>query len=214
MIPSLTLCCSCLAVAQLVFKGAVRSELAHDTGQLLVQLHVVRILEWAGTFKFIMYTPATSSRRRYDLAASFILAVLQFSRFQSMCLSIPDGEDNVVAVDKEEQLRASASKTSASELLQFVPHQIHRVLNGSHKVLALQCILSYVLKYGTRTPSYSMMPHVIAERERQRQKRESEQRNIILNRERQLIVKVQARLRRHLARKTRLQLALVRCSDH
>ncbi|KAF1791767.1 Tetratricopeptide-like helical domain [Phytophthora cactorum] len=155
------------SLGKLVFKGAVRSELVHD-GELTVQCHIVRVLEWVGTFKVLMYTPATSTKRRYDLDAAFILTVLQFSRFQSMRLSNPEGEE-----ESEEQ---------PVETQQFIPHQLHRILNGPHKLLALQSILSYVSKYGLRMPTYSMMPH--------------------------LVVKVQSNFRRHLARKIRLQLAL------
>ncbi|KAG6967527.1 hypothetical protein JG687_00004215 [Phytophthora cactorum] len=155
------------SLGKLVFKGAVRSELVHD-GELTVQCHIVRVLEWVGTFKVFMYTPATSTKRRYDLDAAFILTVLQFSRFQSMRLSNPEGEE-----ESEEQ---------PVETQQFIPHQLHRILNGPHKLLALQSILSYVSKYGLRMPTYSMMPH--------------------------LVVKVQSNFRRHLARKIRLQLAL------
>ncbi|KAG3191140.1 hypothetical protein PC128_g11072 [Phytophthora cactorum] len=181
------------SLGKLVFKGAVRSELVHD-GELTVQCHIVRVLEWVGTFKVLMYTPATSTKRRYDLDAAFILTVLQFSRFQSMRLSNPEGEE-----ESEEQ---------PVETQQFIPHQLHRILNGPHKLLALQSILSYVSKYGLRMPTYSMMPHVIAERERQQEEQESKQRHAELNRARQLVVKVQSNFRRHLARKIRLQLAL------
>ncbi|KAG7393365.1 hypothetical protein PHYPSEUDO_009569 [Phytophthora pseudosyringae] len=199
------------SLGKLVFTGAIRTEVAQGNGhgELIVEVHVVRVLEWAGTFKFLMYTPATSARRRYDLDAPFVLSVLQFSRFQSMRLTIPEGEeDAALAADREELSKASVLKVPAGEALQFIHHRIRRVLNGPHKLLALQCILSYVLRYGVRTPTYSMMPHVVAERGRQREEHEMKQRSAMLNRERQLIVKVQARLRQHLAHENRLQLAL------
>jgi hypothetical protein len=197
-----------IRVVQLVFKGVVRAEGARgDTrGEMLVQRHVVRVLEWAGAFKFLTYTPASSARRRYDLGASFLLSVLQFSRFRSMRLSVSETED---ALDADRAELARASTTRGAQL--SVPHQMHRVLNSPDKGLALQCILSYVMKYGVRTPTYAMMPHVVAEQKRQRKERESEQRNIARVHEQHLIVKVQAGFRRCKARRTRLQLALVSC---
>ncbi|KAJ8575283.1 hypothetical protein ON010_g3929 [Phytophthora cinnamomi] len=193
------------SLGKLVFKGALRSQLDLEQddrilGKSLVQRHIVRILEWADTLKFMVYTPATSARRRYDLASSFVLSVLQFSRFGSMRLSIPEG-DGIVAADEVENSALRDSRYS-------IPHQIHHIVNGPHKLVALRYILSYVLQYGVRTPTYSMMPHVIAERERQRRERESADLDAILARERQLFVKVQARVRQHLARIIRLQLAL------
>ncbi|KAL4175131.1 hypothetical protein KRP22_000103 [Phytophthora ramorum] len=183
--------------------------------RIFVQRHVVRVLEWAGTFKFLMYTPDASDRRRYDLDASFVLSVLQFSGFRSMRLAISDVEDDdVVGADKQEADRAAESECTLNGRPQFIPRKIHRVLNGPHKVLALQSILSYVLKYGVRTPTYAMMPHIVAERERKHQERESEQRGAKLTRERQLIVMVQTHLRQNLARKIRQQLALSSYSKH
>ncbi|KAE9036027.1 hypothetical protein PR002_g7281 [Phytophthora rubi] len=175
------------SLGQLVFKGALRSQLNQresgpGRGKFLVQRHIVRVLEWAGTLKFIVYTPATSARRRYDLAASFILSVLQFSRFDSMKLRIPDGEDDINAADEEE-------KPAPRDLQHSIHLQIHRIVTGSLKIIALQCVLSYLLQYGVCTPTYSMLPHVIAERERRLKDRKSAELSAILARERQLIVK-------------------------
>ncbi|KAE9352616.1 hypothetical protein PF008_g5377 [Phytophthora fragariae] len=194
------------SLGQLVFKGALRSQLSQGVsgpgcGKSLVQRHIVRVLDWAGTLKFIVYTPSTSARRRYDLAASFVLSVLQFSRFDSMNLHISDGGDDINAADEEEQ-------PSLRDLQYSIHLQIHRIVTGSLNILALQCVLSYLLQYGVCTPTYSMLPHVIAERERRLKDRKSAELSAILARERQLIVKVQTRCRLRLARITRLQLAL------
>ncbi|KAL4136574.1 hypothetical protein PRIC2_000106 [Phytophthora ramorum] len=205
------------SLGKLVFKGVLRSESAQSVSRerVFVQRHVVRVLEWAGTFKFLMYTPDASDRRRYDLDASFVLSVLQFSGFRSMRLAISDVEDDdVVGADIQEADRAAESECTLNGRPQFIPRKIHRILNGPHKVLALQSILSYVLKYGVRTPTYAMMPHIVAERERKHQERESEQRGAKLTRERQLIVMVQTHLRQNLARKIRQQLALSSYSKH
>ncbi|KAK1941748.1 hypothetical protein P3T76_006812 [Phytophthora citrophthora] len=173
------------SLGKLVFKGAIRSQ-RNDQEDKTIQLHVIRVLEWAGTFKFIMYTPSTSSRSRYDLDASFIFTVLQFSHFQSMNLA------------PEEQKKDQENTF----------HTIRRTLNGPHKLLALRCILTYVLKHGVKSPTYDMLPHVIAERQRQRDEIESKQREALLVREQQLVLKVQTRMRQRFAKKTRLQLAL------
>ncbi|ETN24623.1 hypothetical protein PPTG_00860 [Phytophthora nicotianae INRA-310] len=185
---------------KVIFKGAVRSELVQDN-EVAVQRHIIHVLEWVGTFKLLTYTPATSIKRRYDLDAAFILMVLEFSRFQSMRLRINEDEEAIAEDSDKQSLRTGDEQ-------QFIPHQIHRILTGPHKLLAFQCIISYVLKYGVRTPTYSMMPHVIAERERQREEQESRQRDAVINLERKLVVKIQSRFRQHLARKIRLQLAL------
>lgn len=186
---------------QLVFKGALRTQLGQgETDQKLghAQRHIVRVLEWAGALKFIVYTPSTSARRRYDLPAPFVLSVLQFSRFDSMRLRIQDEEHDTIASEGEDP-----------PALHPIHHQIHRIVTGPHKTRALQCVLSYVLHYGVRTPTYSMLPHVIAERERLQKERQSAELEARLTRERQLVVKVQSRCRQRLARTTRLQLALV-----
>ncbi|GMF19066.1 unnamed protein product [Phytophthora fragariaefolia] len=159
--------------------------------------------------KFIVYTPATSARLRYDLAASFLLSVLQFSRFESMSLRIMEEEGDATEAEADHlKLRAAFNEAQGQ-----IHHQIHHIVNGAHKISALQCILNYVLEYGVRTPTYSMMPHVVAERERRLKERKMAELNAILTRERELIVKVQARFRQHLARKTRLQLALRQSGD-
>ncbi|GMF16942.1 unnamed protein product [Phytophthora lilii] len=157
--------------------------------------------------KFLVYTPTTSTRCRYDLAASLVISVLQFSQFQSMRLNASVAEDTVIAAD-EVDTTISASESLTHKSLCAVPHQVHRIVNGPHKILALQYILSYVLQYGVQTPTYSMMPDVIEERQRQLKEREKAALNAVLNRERQLITMVQARMRQRLASKARLQLAL------
>ncbi|KAL3668437.1 hypothetical protein V7S43_006521 [Phytophthora oleae] len=176
------------SLGKLVFKGAIRSQLS-DQEETSIQHHIVRVLEWADILKFLLYTPSTSSRSRYDLDASFLLAVLQFSRFQSMHFTTE------VEAERKDQTENAF-------------HTLRRVLNGPHKLQALQCILSYVLKHGVRTPTYEMMPHVIAERQRQREDIEPQKRKALLLREQQLVVKVQTRLRQLFAKKTLLQLAL------
>lgn len=99
----------------------------------MVERHIVRILEWAGTYKLILYSPRTSAKRRYDLSATFIHSVLRASRFDSLSSGAEEAADSDAQLDRL---------------------QVHRILTGCHKTRALQPVVSYLLQYGARKPTW------------------------------------------------------------
>lgn len=102
----------------------------------MVERHIVRVLEWAGTYKLILYSPRTSAKRRYDLTATFIRSILRDSCFGSLSVGPDDDNDNTEeATDSEAQLDRL---------------QVHRILTGCHKTRALEPVVSFVLQYGGR----------------------------------------------------------------
>lgn len=139
----------------------------------------------------IAYNPSLGVTERFDLSVPFIIRVLQCAEF--LDLRLPAAIEHIMS---------DAGRCEAVS-------QLRQILSGKHRLDVLRHVVSYTQTHGTREPDHSMIPRVIADAEREKQEHEADRLAQARRREHELVVKVQSRVRQLLARRTRLQLALV-----
>lgn len=151
-------------------------------------LCLVKLLQRMSAFTVLVYFPSSCQLRRWDVSAKLAYEMLQFMRFRHLVL-LPDPSVNASAVEDQRRL---------FELQGFFT-----------SIVAIQNLVTYVVTYGLAPPIYKNTLEVLAEKKYQRLKREARELGLQHKREEKLVVFAQTRVRRFLARRCRLRLALV-----
>lgn len=155
----------------------------------------VRALKRMDQFVMLVYTPRSSANERWEFSADFLYEVLQFAQFRHLRLPDPDLQD-----------QAHSSSVQPS---QDIVTMIQTFLRSSQRLLVIRHVINYVRQYRLQRPRFEMLPHVIASKQQlQLAQMLAEEREALSHRHR-LVVFVQAQVRRQLARKACMRLAMV-----
>lgn len=176
-----------------MFNGAVsvkaRTLDTGDEGRVQEDaLCLVKLLQRMSVFTVLVYFPSSCQLRRWDVSAKLAYEMLQFMRFRHLIL-LPDSPVNASAVEDQRRL---------FELQGFFT-----------SIIAIQNLVTYVVTYGLAPPLYENTLEVLTEKKCQRLEREACELGLQHKREEKLVVFAQTRVRRFLARRCRLRLALV-----
>lgn len=160
---------------------------------------VVKVLQRASECTVFAYSPSTSSLRRWNLSAGFFYRVLQFMRFRELPLLAPDSDSHAQCV-------------AAAESPRNDPIGLNKLLTESPLTTraAVRALVGYLMRFGLQPPAYENMADVVAERTRTLLELEALRKQHQRARDEERVVSVQTQVRRLLARKLRVRLALVR----
>lgn len=151
-------------------------------------LCVVKLLQRVSVITVLVYFPSSSQLRRWEASAKLAYGMLQFMRFRHLTLS-PDSQASASVAEDQRRL---------FELQGFLS-----------SLVAIQSLVAYLISYDLAPPLYENTPEVQAEKTRQRLERAVQELELQRKREERLVIFTQTRVRRFLARRCRLQLALV-----
>lgn len=155
------------------------------------------VLERMDRFVLLEYSPESSANERWEFSAGFLYEVLQFAQFRNLCLQDPDHQDH------------QSQSFRVAQQPQDIVFVIQAFLRSSQRLLVIRHAINYVRQYQLQRPRFEMLPHVIAgKRQIELARLLAEERQFSSYRDR-LIVSLQAQVRRQLARRACMRLAMV-----